>query len=84
MGHGGGFRPIKFFRSYISVLSGPEIAEYLDDLKIDSNKINEEIAKLTFHMPNLSWSEAWDLSPQERKVMVDVINEARGSKEQKN
>lgn len=77
MGHGGGVRPSKFFRSYIQTLSGSEIAEYLDELKKESNKINEEIAKLIFHMPNLTWGEAWDLSPQERKVMVDIINEAR-------
>jgi hypothetical protein len=81
MGYGGGVRPIKFFRTYISSLSGEEIAEYLDDLKRDSNKITEEIAKLTFHMPNLSWGEAWDLTHNERRVMVDVINDIRGNKD---
>jgi hypothetical protein len=83
MGHGGGVRPIKFFRTYIASLSGPEIVEYLDDLKRDSNKINEEIAKLTYHMPNLTWSEAWDLSPSERNTMVGVINEVRGANKDK-
>ena len=75
MGHGGGFRPIKFFRTYISTLSGPEVAEYLEELKKDSKEIKEDITKLVFHMPNLTWDDAWELAYDERKTIIEVVNE---------
>jgi hypothetical protein len=77
MGYGGGLRPIKFFRTYIGSISGSQIVEYLDELKRDSNKIQEEIIKLVFYMPNLTWDEAWDLTYNERQMIVETINEIR-------
>ena len=77
MGYGGGVRPIKFFRAYIGSLSGPEISEYLDELKNNSKKIHEEIIKLMYNMPNLTWDEAWELTYPERVMIVSVLNDMR-------
>ena len=77
MGYGGCVRPIKFFRSHICSITGPEISDYLEELKKDSIKINEEVIKLMFYMPNLSWDDAWDLTHSERNQIVSTINEIR-------
>jgi len=77
VGYGGGFRPIKFFRSHIGSLSGSDITEYLENLKRDSAKINEEVIALMYHMPNLSWDDAWELSHTERNLIVSTINNIR-------
>ena len=83
MGFRGGIRPIKFFRAHIGSLSGPEISEYLEELKVESSKINEEVIKLMFYMPNLSWDDAWELSHSERSQIVATINEIRAESNKK-
>jgi hypothetical protein len=82
VGYGGGVRPIKFFRTIIGGLSGPEILEYLDDLKSDANKIEEEIIQLIYYTPNLTLNDAWNLTFKERQKIFTVINEIRKKQSQ--
>ena len=77
MGYGGGLRPIKFFRTIIGGLSGQEILEYLDNLKSDADKIQEEVIELMYYTPNLTWDDAWNLTFKERQKIFTVINEIR-------
>ena len=70
---------IKFFRSKILKLSLPEILQEAEHLDKEARSIKKEALQLCWYMRGMSYSEAMNLSYEERSIISEIIKVAKNA-----
>lgn len=51
-----------------------EIKKLLDEMEMSSKALTKEIADICWYMRgSVSWNEAWGLSPDQRRIIIKLI-----------
>jgi hypothetical protein len=66
---------IKFFRSKILNLSLPEILQEADRLDKEARAIKKDALRICWYMRGMSYSEAVNLSYEERQLVSEIIKD---------
>lgn len=67
--------PSKFFRSKILRLSLPEILRESEKLDKEAKSIKKDVLKMCWYMRGMSYTEAMNLSFDEREIVNEIIKE---------
>lgn len=67
----------------MTIASPYEIKNLLEQYKDQSEKIEENIIEICYHMKGgISWLEAWSMSPLQRNKIVEYINKIMQAQEE--
>lgn len=75
MEHGGNHGPDKFFQSRILNSSHEEILQIVKQLDKESRDIKKDILKICWYMRGMSYSDAMNLSFEEREIIGEIIKD---------
>lgn len=75
MDDGHGLRRKPFFRLRLLSLPADEIAVFLQTYVEDSRALEEQLVQISFYMRGMPLSDAYQMTPRQRKMALKLIEE---------